>query len=191
MASVHSSESGVGIRSCHTSDPLLVFAAVKKMAPSSRGPIGPEVPDESPFSAPSPRGVRNLLMHAVPRMRLHSSLSVVQHFFCRLVCFFFFDAELVFLRPCLFQRLVRNLSFLKKTLKVKKIESTSSGARVGIRTGVRETGCAGCKGVLVTGCFFSVHTRSPFAVSITRGTTRFTLVTACHDQIPSQPYGEL
>ena len=28
-------------------------------------------------------------MHAVPRMRLRSSLSVVQHLFCRLVSFFF------------------------------------------------------------------------------------------------------
>ena len=54
--SVHSSESGVGIRSCHASDPLLVFAAVKKMAPSSREATSPQVPDERPFSPPSPRG---------------------------------------------------------------------------------------------------------------------------------------
>ena len=46
----------------------------------------------------------------------------------------------------------------------------------------------GCVGDWV---FFSIHTRSPFTVSITRGTTRFTLVTACHDQIPSKPYGDL
>ena len=32
--------------------------------------------------------VRKLLMHAVPRRRLRSSLSVVQRLFCRLVCFF-------------------------------------------------------------------------------------------------------
>ena len=51
--------------SWHT-DPLLVFAAVKKTAPSSREAIGPEVPDESPFSAPSPRGamVQKSQMHA-------------------------------------------------------------------------------------------------------------------------------
>ena len=34
-------------------------------------------------------------MHAVPRMRLCRSLSVVQHLFCRLVLFFH-NAELVF-----------------------------------------------------------------------------------------------
>ena len=43
LPSVHSSESGVGIRSYHASDPLLVFAAVKKMAPSSREAIKPSV----------------------------------------------------------------------------------------------------------------------------------------------------
>ena len=63
---MYSSESGVGIRSYHASDPLLVFIAVKKMAPSSREAIGPEVPDESPFSPPSPRGaiVQKSPMHA-------------------------------------------------------------------------------------------------------------------------------
>ena len=40
------------------------------------------------FSSPRGAMVRKLLMHAVPRMRLRSSLSVVQHLFCRLVCFF-------------------------------------------------------------------------------------------------------
>ena len=55
LPSVHS-ESSVGIGSYHASDLLLVFAAVKKMAPSSREAIGQEVPDESPCSAPSPRG---------------------------------------------------------------------------------------------------------------------------------------
>ena len=42
------------------------FAAVKKMAPSSREAIGPEVPYERPFSPPSPRGtiVQKSLMHA-------------------------------------------------------------------------------------------------------------------------------
>ena len=45
LPSVHSSEHGVGMRSYHASDPLLVFVAVKKMAPSSREAIGPEVPD--------------------------------------------------------------------------------------------------------------------------------------------------
>ena len=48
------------------SDPLLVFVAVKQMGPSSREAIGPEVPDECPFSAPSPRGamVQKFQMHA-------------------------------------------------------------------------------------------------------------------------------
>ena len=70
-------------------DPLLVFAAVKEMAPSSREAIGPEVPDERLFSPPSPRGtmVQKSPMHAyslvflvsanVPRMMLCSSLSDV------------------------------------------------------------------------------------------------------------------
>ena len=60
-------------------DPLLVFVAVKKMAPSSLEAIGPEVPDECPFSPPSPRGtmVQKFPMHAyslagVPRTRFCS-----------------------------------------------------------------------------------------------------------------------
>ena len=59
-------------------DPLLVFAAVKKTAPSSREAFGPEVPDES-FFVSSPRGAifRKLLMHAVPRMRLRSATFVL------------------------------------------------------------------------------------------------------------------
>ena len=36
-------------RNSRRTDPLLVFAAVKKMAPSSREAIGPEVPDECFF----------------------------------------------------------------------------------------------------------------------------------------------
>ena len=42
------------------------FAAVKKMAPTSRGAIGPEVPDECLFSVPSSRGamVQKILMNA-------------------------------------------------------------------------------------------------------------------------------
>ena len=49
LPSVRSSESSVGIGSYHASGPLLVFAAVKKMAPSSREAIGPEVPNECGF----------------------------------------------------------------------------------------------------------------------------------------------
>ena len=45
LPSGHSSESGVGIRSYRASDPLLFFAAVKKMAPSSREAIGQDVPN--------------------------------------------------------------------------------------------------------------------------------------------------
>ena len=85
-------------RNTRRTDPLFVFTAVKKMAPSSREAINPEVPGECFFFFSSPRGalVWKLLMHAVPRMRLCRSLSVVQHLFCRLVLFFFFNAELVF-----------------------------------------------------------------------------------------------
>ena len=37
-------------RNPRRTDPWKVFAAVKKMAPSSREAIGPEVPDECPCS---------------------------------------------------------------------------------------------------------------------------------------------
>ena len=79
--SVRSSESGGGIRSCHASDPLLVFAAVKKMAPSSREAIGPEVPDECPFSAPSPRWTMNgpevpdACLHKIKKMTLKNRIK--------------------------------------------------------------------------------------------------------------------
>ena len=79
--SVRSSESGVVIRSCHASDPLLVFAAVKKMAPSSREAIGPEVPDECPFSAPSPRWTLNgpevpdACLHKIKKMTLKNKIK--------------------------------------------------------------------------------------------------------------------
>ena len=74
--------------------------------------------------------------------------------------------------------------FLIISLKVQNFESTSSGARVGICMGMREDQVCGRTGVLVSGCIFSIHTRSPFLVSITRGTTRDTLVTACHESLP-------
>ena len=52
-------------------------------------------------------------------------------------------------------------------------------------------------GVLVCGFFvetlyflFSVHTCLFLTASTTRGTTQLTLVTAHHDRIPSQPYGD-
>ena len=61
-------------RNPRRTDPSLVFA-VKKMAPSSREAIGPEVPDESPFSAPSPRGAE------VPDACILFGVS-----WCRLVC---------------------------------------------------------------------------------------------------------
>ena len=88
LPSVRSSESSVGIRSYHVSDPLLVFAAVKKMAPSPREATGPEVPDERPFSAPSPRGatVQKFQMHAhsleSPGVGYCATNEVVQFFFC-------------------------------------------------------------------------------------------------------------
>ena len=71
-------------------DPLLVFAAVKKMAPSSREAIGPEVPDECFFFCFVATRVSG---PEVPDAccatnELRSSLSVVQNLFCRLVCFF-------------------------------------------------------------------------------------------------------
>ena len=53
-------------RTPQRTDPLLVFPAVKKMAQSSREATCPEVPDERPFSPPSPRGtiVQKFPMHA-------------------------------------------------------------------------------------------------------------------------------
>ena len=63
-------------------------------------------------------------------------------------------------------------------------------------------GCVGVRAcgrtsVLVSGClffwlklyFFLVHTCLLFTVSTTRAATPFTLITAHHDRIPSQPYG--
>ena len=67
---------------------LLVFAAVKKMAPSSREAIGPQVPDELSRGAMVQKSrcmhtLWCLLVSAcVPRMRLCSSLSVVQRSTC-------------------------------------------------------------------------------------------------------------
>ena len=58
-------------RNPRRTDLLLVFAAVKKTAPSSREAIGAEVPDACIFFAAG-----------VPRMRLCSSLFVVQHSTC-------------------------------------------------------------------------------------------------------------
>ena len=52
-------------RNPRRTDLLLVFAAVKKTAPSSREALSPEVPDERPISPPSPRGavVQKFQMH--------------------------------------------------------------------------------------------------------------------------------
>ena len=80
-------------------------------------------------------------MYAVPRMRLRS-FSVCRATFVLSVGLLFFNEELVFLRPCLFQHLVRNFS-LQLLFRRFNFESTSSGARVGIRMGVRVSGCAG------------------------------------------------
>ena len=87
LPTVHFSESGVGIRSYHASDPLLVFAAVEKMAPSSREAIGPEVPDECPLPALSPHG---LMVQKSP-MRAYSQVfpGVGQHATNEAVQFFF------------------------------------------------------------------------------------------------------
>ena len=79
LPSVHSSESGVEIRSHHASDLLLVFAAVKKMAPSSREAIGREVPDACILCGVSwCRLVCNVLLFTV------SILSCIQTRFSRL-----------------------------------------------------------------------------------------------------------
>ena len=88
LPSVHSSEPDVGKRSYHASDPLLFFAAVKNMALSSPEAIGPEVPDGSPFSAPSPRGVmvQKFQMHAYSLVSSGvcwcATNEVVQFFVC-------------------------------------------------------------------------------------------------------------
>ena len=164
------------------------------MAPSSREAISPEVPDECPFSAPSPRGammVQKFQMHVhslpnVPRMRL-------QFFVCCGTCvlsvgLFFLNAKLVFLRPCLFRRLVKNFSVLLLFRRL-QFETTSSGVRVGIRMGFQVSGCAGVPAYgCVSVCFFSVGTCLSLNVSTTRGTIPLTMVAAQHDRIPSLPY---
>ena len=61
------------------------------------------------------------------------ALSVVLLFHCGVVFFF---------GPCLFQRLVTNFSF-EPSLRKFRFESTSSGIRVGVRSGVWVSGCAG------------------------------------------------
>ena len=75
------------------------------------------------------------------------------------------------------------LVFFELSLRKLNFESTSSGVRVDIRMGVWVCGRLGVLGV------FSVYTCLSFPVT-TRGTTQFTLVTACHDPIPPQPYGD-
>ena len=90
-----------------------------------------------------------LVSAGVPRMRLCSSFFVVQHFDLS-VGLLFIDADLVFLRTCLFRRLVRNFSF-ELSFRRLKFETTSSAVRVGIRTGFR---VCGRTGVLVSGCLF-------------------------------------
>ena len=69
LPSVHSSEPCVGIRSYHASDPLLVFAAVKKMAADFR--LRGTVVQKSPMHAYS---LVSLVSADVPRMSLCSSL---------------------------------------------------------------------------------------------------------------------
>ena len=64
---------------------------------------------------------------------------------------FLFIVELVFLRPCLFRRLVSNFSFSAVLPRKRKSERTSPRVRVGIRTGFRVCGRVG---VLVSGFFF-------------------------------------
>ena len=196
------------------------------MAPSSREAIGPKILDESPFSAPSPRGtvVQKSPMHAYSLVSLGvgwcATNETVQFFVCcgtfdLSVGVFFFNVELVFLRPCLFRRLVRNFSFLLLFRRL-KLEHTSPGVRVGIRMGVRVCGRMGV-GVWV---FFSVlplptcRPRVPACpprvpaclaclgagrpcllgcppaseVSTTRGTVKLAFVTARHDRIHSQTF---
>ena len=91
-------------RNPRRTDPLLVFAAVKKTAPSPRGAT-----------------VRKFPMHAYsllsPGVGWCATNEVVQFFVCcgtfvLSVGLLFFNAELVFLRPCLFHSLVRNFSLL-------------------------------------------------------------------------------
>ena len=70
-----------------------------------------------------------------------------------------------------------------------------AGENVGIRMGVLVSGRAGSMGVLVSffvetcifDCFLA-QTCLLFTVSTTRATTQFTLITAHHDQVHSQPY---
>ena len=86
---------------------------------------------------------------AVSQMRLCSSLSVVAHMICRVVCSFS-TWSCFFLKTCLFRTLVRNFSF-ELLFRRLKFESTISGLRVGIRLGFQ---VRGRMGVVVSGCLF-------------------------------------
>ena len=134
-------------------DPLLVFAAVKKTAPSSREATSPKVPDQCFFCFVATWGNGPEAFDACC-----ATNEVAQFFVCCAtyvlsVGLLFFNAELFFFRPCHFRRLVRNFSFLRLFRRL-KFETTSSGVRVGIRVGVRLTRCAGVSVCWCLGVFF-------------------------------------
>ena len=86
-------------------------------------------------------------MPSVPRMRLCSSLSVVEHLL-KLTQSWFFSGHVSF------RRLVCNFSFQPQFRRLKS-EQTRPSVHVGTRTGVRAYGCVG------VWYFSSVHTCSP------------------------------
>ena len=113
-----------------------------------------------------------LFAAGVPRMRLSSSLFVVQHLFCRLVCFFstrswFFSGHVSF------AALWEGSNVKPRVLACVWVSVWVSGC-----PGVWAFGCVG------VWCRFSVGTCLSLTVSTTRGTVPLTLVTARHDRIP-------
>ena len=112
-------------RNPRRTDPLLVFVAVKKMAPSSREAIGPEVPDERLCTASVATWgndvsevpdacvlIRCLLVSAgVPRMRLCSSFVCCGTFVLSVGLFFFSTRSWFFSSHVSFDAMVRNFSF--------------------------------------------------------------------------------
>ena len=155
-------------------------------------------------------------MPNVPRMRLCSSFSVVAHLFCRLVCFFQrgvgFSQAMSLSTPC------EKFQFLVVISKPRVLANVWVSVWVS-GSGVRAYGCVGvwvsffcsclfasaCLGV--PACLPALGPCLPWVparlgclpacppalgaptVSTTRGTVPFTLVTAQHERIPSQPYG--
>ena len=125
--------------------------------------------------------VRKLLMHAVPRMRLCSSLSVVAHLFCWLVCFFQrgvgFAQAMSLSTPCEKFEFLANIS----QVKIRNHESWRTWVSVWV------SGCAGVRrlGVLVSGCLFFVHTCLPLPACLPALGASLPALGACWPRVPA------